>query len=333
MLIVMSLVGSFRYDKYRLLWDSDRASLCLDRGGKVERRRLEYFLAVIEHGGFTTAAAALRISQPSLSYAIKTLERDLGAVLFHRLPRGVRLTDAGEAFAESARLIVREIETARAQVEAIAGLVAGRLDVVSLPGLVVDPLAPAIRNFHHRHPKVRIRIEQVDAPTDVRDAVRTGTAELGLTDELHPTDRDLTGELLTEQELVAALPPGSTAPPDGAMDLRTLLHTNLVTGPPGGAMRDFLAGEAAKIGHEFSPAIEVTGRGSTLYLALAGVAVIPLPRPLAELARLGGAVIVPLRPRQSRHVYLLRRGAFLSPAARTMCAVLRDQAACAFPGA
>jgi len=61
----------------------------------MERRQLEYFLAVIDHGGFTSAATALHVSQPALSAAVKSLEKDLGALLFHRLPRGVRLTAAG----------------------------------------------------------------------------------------------------------------------------------------------------------------------------------------------------------------------------------------------
>src|SRR5215475_6943525 len=130
------------------------------RWGRVERRQLEYFVAVIDHGGVTAAATALHVSQPALSAAIKMLEKDLGAMLFHRLPRGVRLTDAGAEFAESARVIIREFGTARARVEAVAGLIAGQLDVISLPGMVLDPLAPAIGQFRQRHPKVRVRIIQ-----------------------------------------------------------------------------------------------------------------------------------------------------------------------------
>ena len=113
----------------------------------MERRQFKYFLAVIDHGGFTAAATALHISQPALSTAIKTLEKDLGAMLFHRLPRGVKVTDAGAEFAESARVIMRELDTARTRVDALTGLIAGRLDVISLPGMLLDPLAPAVGRF------------------------------------------------------------------------------------------------------------------------------------------------------------------------------------------
>jgi DNA-binding transcriptional LysR family regulator len=171
---------------------------------------------------------------------------------------------------------------------------------------------------------VRLRIGQVDAPADVRNAVRSGQAELGLTDELHATDRDLTGELLAEQEMVAVLPPGHPAPRDGVMPLPALLETNLVAGPPGSMMRDFLTREAARLGQEFSPVVEVAPRGSTLYFAMTGAGVTLLPRPMAELARPPNATITSLDPRQWRRVYLLRRAASLSPAARAMRALLRE---------
>lgn len=291
----------------------------------MERRQLEYFLAVIDHGGFTAAAAALHISQPALSTAIRTLEKDLGAVLFHRLPRGVKLTDAGAEFAGSARVITRELDTARARVDAVTGLIAGRLDMCSLPGMMLDPLAPVVGRFIGRHPKVRVLIMQADTAEAVRDAVRAGEAELGLTDELE-TAGDVIGELIMEQEMVAVLPPGTPAPPDGVLALETLLTMNLVTGPPGTVVRDLLTREGARHGLEVHPAVEVAPRGSTLYLAVAGAGVAVLPRPVAELGRSRGAEIASLRPRQARQVYLLRRDAPLSPAARAIRALLEPRA-------
>ncbi|MQA09766.1 MAG: LysR family transcriptional regulator [Pseudonocardiaceae bacterium] len=292
--------------------------LWLHGGRRVERRQIEYVLAVIDHGGFTTAATALHISQPALSQAIKTLESELGATLFHRLSRGVRLTAAGEEFADSARRIAREMDTARARVGAVAGLVAGRLDLVALPGLLLDPLAAVIGRFRVEHPRVRVRLAPAETPAGIRDAVRSGAAELGLTDDVESTDRDLAGELIIEQELVAVLPPGSPPPPGGRIPLRELLGMDLVTGPVGTVVRDFLAGEAARSGQEFSPVVEVGLRGSALYLAMAGAGTAVLPRPLAELGSPHGVLLVPLDPPQQRHAYLMHRAAPLSPAARAL---------------
>jgi DNA-binding transcriptional LysR family regulator len=234
----------------------------------------------------------------------------------------VKLTAAGEEFAESARLIMRELDTARARVESVTGLIAGRLDMSSLPGLLLDPLAPAIGRFRGRHPKVRVRILQAETPQAVRDAVRAGEAELGLTDEPEEPGREVLSELIMEQEMVAVLPPGTPRPPGGVLPLAELLAMNLVTGPPGTAIRDFLTAEGARIGLDVNPTVEVTPRGSTLYLAMAGAGVAMLPRPVAELGLAHGAEIAALHPSQTRQVYLLRRAAPLSPAARAIRALL-----------
>jgi DNA-binding transcriptional LysR family regulator len=287
----------------------------------MERRQLEYFLAVIDAGGFTAAAAAQHVSQPGLSHAIKTLERELGAVLFHRLPRGARLTAAGEVLAESARRIVRETEIARARVADVAGVVIGRLDVVALPGLLVAPLAQTIGRFRALHPQVQIRIMPAETPATIREAVRDGTAELGLTDQ-EPGSGELAVDLVTDQEFIAVLPPGSAAPEGDVLPLRALLAMDVVTGPVGTTVRDFLTVHAAEIGIEVTPVVEVALRGSAAYLAIAGAGVAVLPLPMAEMCRSYGVVLASLDPPLRRNVYLLRRTGSLSPAAQALRALL-----------
>ena len=107
----------------------------------MERRQLEYFLAVVEHGGFTNAARVLYVSQPSLSHAIAALEAELGGALFHRLPHGTTPTAAGEALIVPARQVARDLATAAATVREVLGLSGGRLDIVAQTTLAVDPLA------------------------------------------------------------------------------------------------------------------------------------------------------------------------------------------------
>ncbi|GGN19228.1 LysR family transcriptional regulator [Streptomyces fuscichromogenes] len=287
----------------------------------MERRQIEYFLAVIDHAGITAAATALHVSQPSLSHAIKLLESDLGAKLFHRMPRGVRLTPAGEAFAGSARRVLRELDAGRAAVKAVSGLVAGRLDLVSLPGLLLDPLAGAVGRFRTRYPEVKVRIVPAERPQAVREAVRSGAAELGLTDHIDPGERDLAGDLVAEHEMVVALPPGSTPPPGGVFPVSHLRDLDLVTGARGMVV-DLLTQASAETESELTPAVEIGLRASSLYLVLAGAGAAVLPRPLAELGRPHGVVIAPLDPPKRRQGYLMRRAAPLSPAARAMHTLL-----------
>src|SRR5690242_11627317 len=99
----------------------------------MDLRQLSYVLAVVDNGGFTAAADAMHVTQPALSQAVATLERELGVPLFHRTGRTVTLSSAGEALVGPARQALRDAATARSAVEAVIGLDAGRLDVVCLP--------------------------------------------------------------------------------------------------------------------------------------------------------------------------------------------------------
>ncbi|MEU9398033.1 LysR family transcriptional regulator substrate-binding protein [Streptomyces sp. NPDC048324] len=83
------------------------------------------------------------------------------------------------------------------------------------------------------------------------------------------------------------------------------------------------AGPPGRAATAFTPAVETELRGSSLYLVLAGAGAAVLPRTLAELGRAGGVVIVPFDPPQSRHSYVLRRAALLSPAAQALHSLLR----------
>src|ERR671928_62978 len=84
------------------------------------RGQLRYFLAVAEEGRFSRAANRLHIAAPSLSQQIQALERELRVRLFERTTQRVELTIAGQALVERARVILAEVERARADVRAAA---------------------------------------------------------------------------------------------------------------------------------------------------------------------------------------------------------------------
>ena len=200
----------------------------------MEVRQLEYLVAVADHGSFTRGAAAVHVAQPSISQAIRSLERSLGLELFVRTGRAVRLTPAGEVIVERARLVLRDVADVTAAAAALRGVEAGRLDIVALPTLAVDPLAGLLGELRRRHPGLQVRVHEPEESAALADWVRAGRTDLGLTD-LATAGDDLERVDLLRQDIVAVCPPGT--PGDGPLTGDDLARLPLVAAPRGTSTR------------------------------------------------------------------------------------------------
>ncbi len=279
----------------------------------MNSQRLAYFVAVVDHGGFTAAARAVYVSQPALSLAVKELEMELGTPLFDRVGRGVRLTSAGEALLGPARQVALDLESGRSAVAAVTGLLTGSLALASLPTLAVEPMAWLVGRFRRHHPGIRVDLTSPEDSQDLFKSVTSGSCELGLTDA-RAVPAALTVVDLGPQELVLILPPGSPAgdDDDGPVDLGSL---PFVVSPVGTSSRRLLDEHLEAAGVVPRLAVESAQRDALLPLVLAGAGAALVPEPMARMAATLGAVVVPLRPPAVRSLGLVHRGGELSPAA------------------
>ena len=122
--------------------------------------------AVVDQGTFSAAAVSLKVAQPALSRRIARLERELGGLLFDRLPRHAAPTPLGDAVASAAAAILNEVESARADAMAIARGAAGRIRMSSLAG-GIPALARGLSLFQQRHPEVVVELRALDAEAAV----------------------------------------------------------------------------------------------------------------------------------------------------------------------
>jgi len=279
----------------------------------MDDRRLGIFLAVIDEGSFTAAADILAMSQPAVSQAIRELEEDLGTALFHRLPKGVKSTPAGEALVIPARQARRDLQVGRLAVEEVAGLESGRLDLACLPTLAVAPLAPLVGAFRAAHPGVSIRLSDPQDTAELLHFVRSGESEVGVVE--HVIADGLTTVSLWSQDFLVVLPPGT--PAATPFPLRALASLPLVATPPGSSTRGLLDAALNKAATTANVVVEVAQREALLPLIVAGAGGGLLPSPLARIAATLGCTVVQPQPAVSRRVAIVYRDGPLTPSARS----------------
>jgi DNA-binding transcriptional LysR family regulator len=153
-------------------------------GIQMELRSLRYFLAVVDAGSVTAAAAALQIAQPSLSRQLAGFEAELGVALFNRRKGRLVLAPAGEQFLPLARDLVNRAAAVRGAASALA---AGRLDRIRIAApatTLTDVIAPFIATIGADDPFPALLEE---APSRVYDALQT-RADLAISTEQPPIE-------------------------------------------------------------------------------------------------------------------------------------------------
>jgi DNA-binding transcriptional LysR family regulator len=174
----------------------------------MELRHLRYFVAVGEEQHYGRAAEQLGIAQPALSRQIQDLEKELGFMLFERLPRGVKLSAAGKLFLSDARRILQEVQEAKRRAERVAAGKAGTLRVgfvewLSWHGVVPD----SFRRFRRRQPDAELDLEPLRSVEQI-EAVRSGRLDAGFIFSLAKLDGDFAQMLVAQHKVVLAAPQG-----------------------------------------------------------------------------------------------------------------------------
>jgi DNA-binding transcriptional LysR family regulator len=279
--------------------------------------QIRYFLAVVDHRGINVAADVLHVAQPTVSQAMRELERELGVQLFHRLGRGMVLTSAGRSLVGPARRIVRDAIAAEGALVDTAGQLRGRLDIATLPSLAADPVAGMVSAFRRDHPKVFVRIGSIESAEAGLSLIKQGDYEIVVCYLPVPGDGlGLTTRQVGVQEYCIAYPPGTELPPEDPLPLAALPDIPLVVVRRGNAQASQIEQAVAAAG-SLRPAAAVVGNPQArLPFVLAGVGGSFLPRAVAESAVPQGLVVRRTVPLISWDYGLIYEESALSNAAR-----------------
>jgi DNA-binding transcriptional LysR family regulator len=282
----------------------------------VQLHQIRYFLAVVDYQGINAAAAALRVAQPTVSQAVRELERDLGVELFHRLGRGMVLTAAGRALAGPARRILRDVAAAEGTLLDAAGKLRGRLDIATLAPLAEVPVARLVSAFRRDHPNVFVRIGDLDSAEAGPALIEQGDCEIVVCYLPIPGGSGLRVRRLGVQEYCIAFPPGTKLPPEDPLPLTALPDIPLVVVKRGNAYASQVEQAVAAAGASHRPAAVVASPQARLPFVLAGVGGSFLPRAVADEATSQGLVVRATTPSISWDYGLLYDESALSPAGR-----------------
>ncbi|MGW2625743.1 LysR family transcriptional regulator [Micromonospora taraxaci] len=287
----------------------------------MEFHQLRYVLAVAETSSFTRAAERCLVVQSALSHQIARLERELGARLFERTSRRVRLTPAGVAFLPAARQCLDAAERAAAEVAAAVGEVRGRVTVGLIPTVAAVDIPATLSAFRERYPHVRVRL-RVGGSDELVEHIKQGVIDIafvGLPGGVQPKGVDV--HELAGDRLVAVIAPDHPLAREPAVDLHRLAAEVFVDFPAGSAGRAQTdqAFSAANLVRDV--AFEVTAADLMAELVAAGLGVAMLPS--AYVPRLSGVSTVDVADAPARVEYLVWSRLGRTPAVDAFLAVLK----------
>jgi DNA-binding transcriptional LysR family regulator len=273
----------------------------------MERRQLEYFVAIVEHGGFTHAARSLRVAQPSLSRAITKLEHELGVPLFHRVGRNVVLSSAGEMLADRARLVLRDLDAMRAAARSIGAGAVGRVDVAATSSSALEPVTSIVAELRQHHPGVIVSTSSALSAAEVIAMVLQGRCEVGVCGNAErPAGRGLVAHHLRDEEFLLVVPPGMLASQGPTVTPEQLRGMRFIVTKPATAVRALFDRFAATIG-DMTVAAEVGDRSVVLPMVLKGIGAGLMPDGWADLARRAGAEVYRFSPPERLPQWLVHR--------------------------
>ena len=204
----------------------------------MELQQMRYALAIAEEQSFTRAAERCFVVQSALSRQIKSLESELGLTLFARTSRKVKVTPAGEAFLEQARLCLQAADRAKVEAAAAQGEVRGTLTIGVIPTVTAVDVAAVLGQFHRRHPDVRVHVRSGGSDAFLHRIAdgRLDAAFLGLAEAVIP--QGVRTRELTRERLVAVLPSEHQLAKRRRLHLEDLADEPFVDFPAGSSGRE-----------------------------------------------------------------------------------------------
>lgn len=279
-------------------------------------RRLRYFVTVASERSFTRAAARLNMAQPPLSRRIQEIEEELGTLLIERSSRPLTLTSAGQLFHAHALQVLERHDTMERAMERFITAERPRFTLGLLPSEFYVRLPQIVRRYRTQDPGTDLVLSEMSSSEQV-EALKEGRIDAGL-GRVRIDDPAIAREVLREERLVAAMPPGSGAANE-PVDLARLARMPLLLYPrePRPSHADVVLSVFRDSGLSPDEVIEVRELETALIMVSAGVGACLIPASSQWLAH-PEVICRPIRPRAASPIILYHRPNDASPQFATL---------------
>lgn len=244
---------------------------------------------VAAEGNITRAARRLSTSQPAVSKQLAELEESLGVALFHRLARGVRLTEAGSILAHHAARIFAAEGAAESELAELTGLTRGRLTIGASTTIGSYLLPPVFSAFHREHPEVKLELEIANTSV-IQAMVLDDRIDLGLTEGFIAREQ-LVAEVVHFDEMVAIAAPGHPLVGRGSVHLRELSRFPFICRERGSGTRDVIEAALQKPGVALEPAMALGSTEAIKRVVAGGTGVAIVSRLAVEVELTAGRLV------------------------------------------
>jgi LysR family hydrogen peroxide-inducible transcriptional activator len=246
----------------------------------MEFHQLRYVCAIAETGSFSRAAERCEIAQPSLSQQVLKLEEDLGAKLFDRLGRSIRITEAGRAFLPYARSILEQMESARVSVADKNADIHGSVAVGAIPTIAPYLMPRYTAAFAKKYPDAKLRIVEETTPILV-EGLRDLSIDLAIL-ALPLRHKDLEFFPIRTEALFVALPKDDPRATAETLALKNLRGESFVMLRDGHCFRDLSIATCTHARISPNIAFESDQFSSVLGMVAAGVGISLVPEMAIE---------------------------------------------------
>lgn len=236
--------------------------------------QIEAFLQVAAHRSFSRAAEALRLTQPSVTARIQSLERDLGEPLFERNGRGVSLTEVGDAFMPHAQRVLKALHDGRDAVQSLRQLELGTLRLGAAPTISTYVLPDLVMEFRSRYPGLEVSV-QTEHSEQIVQMVLADEVQLGL--ERTITHADVVTVPLYRDEVVLVAAPSHSFGQKGVVSIEEVGQKRLIMFNRGSSYYTLVDNAMRQAGILVSPTMELDNMEASKKMVEKGLGIAILP--------------------------------------------------------